>query len=122
MKRGEDWALPVKDKGPVRALARDYVDARRGIGEYFMYIVFALLIVLFIRSKSTANLLTPILFAILLVLAADGYLIRRRLYKIVAERLPGESTRGLTAYAVMRSMQIRRLRMPQPRVKPGDKF
>jgi hypothetical protein len=122
MKRGEDWALPAKDKGPVRALARDYVDSRRGIGEYFMYIVFAMLILLFIRSKSTANLLTPILFTVLLVLAADGYLVRRRLSRLVAERLPGESTRGLTAYAVMRSMQIRRLRMPQPRVKPGDKI
>ena len=30
MRRGEEWALPAKDKGPVRALARDLVDSRRG--------------------------------------------------------------------------------------------
>jgi hypothetical protein len=40
----------------------------------------------------------------------------------VAERLPGESTRGLTAYAVMRALQIRRFRVPKPRVGPGDKI
>ena len=36
MRRGEDWALPRKDQGPVRALARDVVDSRRGIGEYYL--------------------------------------------------------------------------------------
>src|SRR6266704_6793283 len=29
MRRGEEWALPPKDRGPVRALARDYIDSRR---------------------------------------------------------------------------------------------
>jgi hypothetical protein len=51
----------------------------------------------------------------------DGLLIRRSLGKLVAQRLPGESTRGLTMYAVMRALQIRRWRMPAPRLKPGDK-
>jgi hypothetical protein len=40
----------------------------------------------------------------------------------MAERLPGESARGLTMYAVMRALQIRRFRVPTPRVKPGDKI
>jgi hypothetical protein len=40
----------------------------------------------------------------------------------MAERLPGESTRGLTMYAVMRALQIRRFRVPAPRVHPGDKI
>ena len=42
--------------------------------------------------------------------------------KLAAERYPGESTRGMTTYAVMRALQIRRFRMPTPRLKPGDKF
>ncbi len=44
------------------------------------------------------------------------------LRKLVSERLPGESTRGLTMYAVMRALQIRRFRIPAPRVRPGDKI
>jgi hypothetical protein len=39
----------------------------------------------------------------------------------VHERLPGESTRGLTMYAVFRALQIRRFRVPPPRVQVGDK-
>ena len=48
--------------------------------------------------------------------------VRRSLHRLVAERLPGESTRGLTTYAVMRALQIRRFRVPAPRVAPGDKI
>jgi hypothetical protein len=40
----------------------------------------------------------------------------------MSERLPGQSIRGLTTYAVMRGIQIRRFRMPQPQVKVGDKI
>ena len=50
----------------------------------------------------------------------DGLLIRRALRKLAAERLPGVSTNGMTMYAVMRALQIRRWRMPAPRLKPGD--
>ena len=44
------------------------------------------------------------------------------LRRLVSERLPGESARGLTLYATMRALQIRRFRVPAPRVRPGDKF
>jgi hypothetical protein len=99
MKQGESWALNPRDRGPVRALARDYIDSKRRISEYYMYILVLVVIILI-----------------------DAQLIRRSLVKLVAQRLPGESTRGLTMYAVMRALQIRRFRMPAPRVQPGDKF
>jgi hypothetical protein len=41
---------------------------------------------------------------------------------VAAQRLPGESTRGLALYAAMRALQIRKLRVPKPRVSPGDSF
>jgi hypothetical protein len=49
-------------------------------------------------------------------------MIRRSLTKLIAERLPGESARGLTMYATMRALQIRRFRVPAPRVGPGTKL
>ena len=59
---------------------------------------------------------------LIVVIAMDALLIRRSLRRLVAERLPGESTRGLTTYAVMRALQIRRFRVPAPRVGPGAKI
>ncbi len=122
MRRGEDWALGPRDRGPVRKLARDYVDAHRRASEYYMYVLVVLLIALLSRNKTLETYVTPFVLVLIVVIALDAYLIRRALRKLVAQRCPGESTRGMTTYAVMRALQIRRFRMPAPRVKPGDKF
>jgi Protein of unknown function (DUF3043) len=122
MRRGEDWALGPRDRGPVRKLARDYVDSHRRASEYYMYVLIILLIALLSRNKTLEDYVSPFVVVLILVIVVDAYLIRRALRKLVAERLPGESTRGLTTYAVMRALQIRRFRMPAPRVKPGGKF
>jgi hypothetical protein len=67
-------------------------------------------------------LISPLVLVLVIVILIDSQLIRRSLNKLVAERLPGESTRGLTMYAVMRALQIRRFRVPAPRVQPGQKI
>lgn len=120
MRRGEEWALPAKDKGPVKALARDYVDSRRRLSEFYMYGLGVLLILLFFRNRVVGDLLPPILLVMVAIMVVEGFLVGRKLNAIAAERYPGESTRGLRIYAAMRSLQIRKLRFPKPRVKVGD--
>ena len=122
MKAGEAWALNPRDRGPARALARDYIDSKRRISEYYMYILVVLLAAVFIRNKAAQTYISPLVIVLVLVIVIDSQLIRYRLRKLVSERLPGESTRGLTMYAVMRALQIRRFRIPAPRVRPGDEF
>jgi hypothetical protein len=122
MKQGEQWALNPRDRGPAKALARDYIDSKRRISEYYMYVLVVLLAVVFIRSKSVQTYLSPAVLVLVLVIVVEAQFTRSRLRKLVAERLPGESTRGLTWYAVMRGLQIRRFRVPAPRIHPGDKF
>ena len=122
MRRGEEWALGPRDRGLVRKLARDYVDSHRRASEYYMYVLIVLLIALLSRNKTLETYVTPFVLVLIVVVVADAYLIRRALRKLVAERCPNESTRGMTTYAVMRALQIRRFRMPAPRLKPGDKF
>jgi hypothetical protein len=121
MKRGEEWALGPRDRGPARKLARDYVDAHRRPSEFYMYVLILLLAALLSRNKALNSGVSYLVMAMIAVIIVDGFLIRRALGKLVAERLPGVSTRGLTMYAVMRALQIRRWRMPAPRLKPGDK-
>ena len=122
MKKGESWALNPRDRGPAKALARDYIDSKRRISEYYMYILVLLLAAVFLRNKTEQQYISPLVLVLVVIILVDAQLIRRSLVKLVAQRLPGESTRGLTIYAVMRALQIRRFRMPAPRVRPGEKF
>ena len=124
MRRGEDWALGPRDRGPAKKLARDYVDAHRRPMEYYMYALIILILALFAgRSSSAINLyMQDFLIAVIVVIAVDAYLLRRSVIKLVHERLPKESTRGLGFYAIMRGLQLRRFRTPAARLKPGDKF
>ena len=122
MKQGESWALNPRDRGPVRALARDYIDSKRRISEFYMYILVLLLAAVFLHNKTEQEYISPLVLVLVVIILIDAQLIRRGLVKLVAQRLPGESTRGLTMYSVMRALQIRRFRMPAPRVQPGDKF
>ena len=122
MRRGEAWALNPRDRGPAKALARDYIDSKRRISEYYMYILVVLLAAVFIRNKAAQTYVSPLVLVLVVIIMVDSQLIRYRLRRLVSERLPGESARGLTLYATMRALQIRRFRVPAPRVHPGDKF
>ena len=119
MKAGEDWALPARDKGPVKALTRDYVDSHRRISEFYMYIAFLLLLVLLIPNSALRTYMYPAVLVLVAIMVMEGYLTGRAVRKLAAQRFPNESTRGITMYAIMRTLQIRRFRMPSPRVKPG---
>ncbi|HEY7146940.1 MAG TPA: DUF3043 domain-containing protein [Streptosporangiaceae bacterium] len=119
-KRGENWALPRKDQGPVRALARDYVDSRRRLSEYYMYAVGLLVVLLFIPGlRAYADYL---IIVVLMVMISEGFLVGSRITRLAQQRFPGESIKGVKLYAAIRCTQIRKLRMPAPRVKPGESF
>ncbi len=120
--RGENWALPRKDQGPVRALARDVVDAHRGVGEFYMIIV-VLLIVLLVIPSQTVKLAGEGVVILLLVLAlGEGWFLSARTKRLARERYPGQSVQGIVLYVTMRGISMRRMRVPKPRVKPGDRI
>ena len=122
MNRGEQWAMPPRDRGPVKALARDYVDSKRRFSEYYMYGLVVLLVMLLVRVKVVQSIVPALVLAAVAVMAAEGYLIGRRVKALAEERFPGESIRGVRLYAAMRALQIRKLRVPKPRLKPGDSY
>ena len=122
MQRGEQWAMPPRDRGPVKALARDYVDSRRRLSEFYMYGLLVLLALLFVRVPLVQSLVPVLVLAAVLVMLVEGIFIGRRVRALAEKRLPGESTQGVRLYAAMRALQIRQLRMPKPRIKPGGSF
>lgn len=122
MQRGEQWALPPRDRGPVKELARDYVDSRRRLSEFYMYGLLVLLALLFVRNALVQSIVPLVVLIAVMIMLVEGIFIGRRVRTLAEERLPGESTRGVRLYAAMRALQIRRLRMPKPRIKPGESF
>jgi Protein of unknown function (DUF3043) len=124
MRQGEEWALGPRDRGPAKKLARDYVDAHRRPMEFYMYALIVLIIALFAGRSNTAlaSYMQLFLLAIIAIIVVDGFFLRRAVVKVVHERLPNESTRGLAFYAIMRALQLRRFRTPSPRLKPGDDY
>lgn len=122
LRRGEEWALPARDRGQARALARDFVDSRRRVSEFYMYGLLVLMVLLFVRTPMIQTLVPVLVLAAVLVMAGEGVLLGRKVRTLVEQRLPGESTRGVRLYAAMRALQIRQLRVPKPRIKPGDTY
>ncbi len=122
MRQGEDWALSARDRGPVKRLARDYVDAHRRPSEFYMYALIVLVIALFGGKSDHAlsSYMEYVLLVIIVIIAVDAFLLRRSVTRLVAERLPGESSRGVAMYSIFRALQLRRFRTPAPRVRPGD--
>jgi hypothetical protein len=119
--RGDERYMLKRDQGPVRQLARDFVDSRRTFGEFFMYLT--ILILLFSTAAPLAvrvYLQTFGLPVMLVIIIGESFYISGRVKKLARERFPDESVRGVGIYAVTRAMQIRRLRMPKPRLKPGQ--
>lgn len=120
--RGDENALPARDRGPVRRYVRDYIDSKRSPGEYIFYMLFVLIFTtVAIKTPKVQALVLLIMYALMFLILVYGFLLRRRVIKAVTEKFPNESTKGIGMYAFMRSTQVRRLRAPAPRVKPGDK-
>lgn len=118
--RGDENALPLRDRGPVRRYVRNVVDSRFNIGEYFLPIIFIVLLMSMTRNQIVALFGILIMYLALFIAIVDGWLLGRRVKKRVTEKFPNESTKGLALYAFLRSTQMRRMRAPRPLVKRGE--
>jgi hypothetical protein len=118
--RGDDAYLPARDRGPVRKLVRDVVDARRNVGSLFLVVAFVTLIGNFVPNLAVKTYAMFLLMGFFLLLIVDSIVLGRRIKKKVAERFPETQTsRGLVWYGVSRATMIRRWRFPKPDVPLG---
>jgi hypothetical protein len=120
--RGEESALPPRDRGPVRKFVRDYVDARRSVGEMFLPIIILVLFMTIIPIMQIQIAAIVLMYSVLAFSFIDGFYLSRKIKKEVAKRFPGEKLKGVGMYGWLRSTQIRRLRAPLPRVTRGTKL
>jgi hypothetical protein len=119
--RGDESALPARDRGPARRFVRNYVDSRRSTGEYFLPTIFVVLVFTLIQNPIIQIGAIVLMYAMLLFAVIDGIFLSRKIRKAVQEQFPGTDTKGLGMYAWLRSTQMRRLRAPHPQVTVSKK-
>jgi len=119
--RGDESALPARDRGPARRFVRNYVDSRRSTGEYFLPTIFVVLVFTLIQNPIIQIGAIVLMYAMLLFAVIDGIFLSRKIRKAVQEQFPGTETKGLGMYAWLRSTQMRRLRAPHPQVTVSKK-
>ena len=119
--RGEESALPLRDKGPVRKFVRDFVDSRRSLGEYFLPIIMVVLVLTVIPNKGVQLLAILFMYGAMLYSILSGFIVTRKINKLGNEKFPGESTKGLGMYGWLRSTQMRKMRAPAPNVQRQGK-
>ena len=118
---GDERFLPVRDKGPVRKFARDTIDSRFNVAEFFLPMAEVILVLSMVRVGSLQTVALLLWLVVIVLIVLDSLVTGFRLKKRLAERFPDQNRRGAVAYALMRSLQMRRLRLPKPQVKRGER-
>jgi hypothetical protein len=123
MMAGDDKYLPAKEQGPVKAYVRDLIDSRRHLLGLFMPLALLVFVSLLYPNRVIQSYLTLGTLLVLVAMIIEGVLNGRRLTRLAREKFPKEHINGrsLGWYSFIRASQIRRLRIPKPRVRPGDR-
>jgi hypothetical protein len=124
MMAGDEKYLMPRDRGPVKGYIRDLVDTRRNILGLFMPLAVVIFVALLVPNPQLQSYTTLACLLMLVAMILEGVMNGRRIARLVRERFPKETVRGLSVgwYAFIRASQIRKLRVPKPRLKPGDKI
>lgn len=118
--RGDQKALPTRDRGPIKAFIRDWVDARRNFGEILLPLMLIVLVLTILPSLVLKQAGFFLVWAVVVIGAIDCFRMVRKVRQQIRERFDTEPPKGTNSYAVMRAFQMRMSRRPMPRVKRGD--
>ncbi|WP_330350041.1 DUF3043 domain-containing protein [Streptomyces sp. NBC_00582] len=118
---GDERYLPARDKGPVRKFARDFIDSRFNVAEFFLPMAVVILVLSLVRVASLQSIALLLWLVVIVLIVLDSIVTGFRLRKALSTRFPDQNRRGAIAYALMRSLQMRRLRLPKPQVKRGER-
>lgn len=122
MAAGDDRVLPVRDRGQVKAYVRDLVDSRRHLMGLFMPLAILIFLTVVVPIPGIQNLGSLLCLCILAAMVVEGTLLGRQILARVRAKFPNEDIKGFSLgwYGFTRATQIRKLRMPAPRVAVGQ--
>lgn len=115
MAAGDERYLPLRDRGPQKKYARDFVDARYNVGELMVPLMFIVIIMTFLPIISVQESSFIVLWAFFFIALLDVLFLNIQIRKRLVAKF-GTVDRGVRWYASMRSLQMRPLRLPKPQV------
>lgn len=117
-------AMEAREGQPEKVLLRNYIDSRFSLGEFLLPALLIVLALSFLNPllPNAVFFTTGLMYLFILLVIIDAVMMWRGFKRLLAERVPRGSKQGLIYYGVMRMIQFRRLRMPRPSVKRGDKI
>jgi hypothetical protein len=117
---GDPAYFPRRDAGPVKAQVRDYIDRRRTVGEFFVPFAFVVLLMGLVNNPTVQATVVYVWTSVLLLVVLDTILVGLLLGRSLRKDYPDKSDRkGAVSYGVLRALQLRRFRIPPPRIKAG---
>lgn len=117
---GDERYLPARDRGPVRRYVRDFVDSKYSLAEYFIFIAVGILVLGFVPNATLNSIVSIAWFAVLVLVVIDSGFMIFRLQRALRTYWPDAKDRkGVTLYAMLRLLQLRRLRLPKPQIARG---
>jgi hypothetical protein len=122
MKTGDERFLPARDKGPVKRFIRDFVDHRFSFVELMIPLLLVTMVMGYSGNARLASIGNTILFGTLLLVVVDILVMRFRLRRELTRRFPDAPLKGTTYYAVMRSLQMKFMRLPKAQVRIGQRL
>jgi hypothetical protein len=112
---GDERYLPLRDRGPQKKFARDFVDARYNVGELMVPLMFIVIIMTFLPILTVQESSFIVLWAFFFIALLDVLVLNIQIRKRLIAKF-GSVERGVRWYASMRSLQMRPLRLPKPQV------
>ena len=122
MKTGDEKYLPARDRGPVKRFIRDLVDSRFSFVELMIPVLLVTTAMAWSGNSSVASYGNAVLFGMLLLIVVDMVRLRFKLRRELTTRFPDEPLKGTTYYAVMRSLQMKFMRLPKSQVRIGQRL
>jgi len=122
MKTGDEKYLPARDRGPVKRFIRDMVDSRFSFVELMIPVLLVTTAMAWSGNRSVASYGNAVLFGMLLLIVVDMVRLRFKLRRELTTRFPDEPLKGTTYYAVMRSLQMKFMRLPKSQVRIGQRL
>lgn len=129
---GDERYLPIRDKGPVRRMIRDFVDSRWTLSEFivpgmllFLVLMMILPSVMGSNAETGSKVLMAITFVfygIVILSVIEGVITWQLLKRQIKATYPTETIpKGSWFYCYSRMVMARRWRSPKPQVARGEK-